>query len=119
MAGTLSLISESAPSNWVLGGVKRARKLKNAVQIITMRFNDPLQSEGQNQKWTTIGPSGYMHAFFVFSKIGKKFGGNLCTKKIVNTCLFFFAVNACTKKSSNRVIFFCGKRVYKKNRQAV
>ena len=47
-------------------------KLKNALQIITRRFNDLLHSVGQNQKWTTNGPSGYMHAFFVFSKIGKK-----------------------------------------------
>ena len=30
------------------------------VQIITRRFNDPLQSGGQKPNWTTSGPSGYM-----------------------------------------------------------
>ena len=74
MARTLWLVPESASSTWVLeGGGGRARKLKNALQTITRRFNDPLQSVGQNQEWTTSGPSGYMHAFLLFSKIGKDF----------------------------------------------
>ena len=55
------------------GGIMRAKKLKNALQLITSRFNHPLRRVGQNQKWTTSGPSSYMHAFFVFSKIGKKY----------------------------------------------
>ena len=91
MAGTLSLIPESAPSTWVLGGggIRRARKLKNALQIITRRFNDSLQSVRQNQKWTTSEPSGYMHAFFVFSKIG---GGDAvsCVQQIIMSCNFIF-----------------------------
>ena len=40
------------------GGVKRARKLNNALQIITRRFNDPFHR--QNQQWPTSGPGGYI-----------------------------------------------------------
>ena len=108
MARTLSLIPESAPSTWLLGGggVGRARKLKNALQIITRQFNDPIQSVRQNQKWTTSGPSGYMHAFLIFSKIGGKNAVSRVQKKIVKSCRFCFAANACTKKSSSHVIIF-------------
>ena len=55
-----------------------------------------------------------MHAFFVFSKIGKKDCGKSCTKKLSSRVIFFCGKRVCKKKSSNRVIFFCGKCVYKK-----
>ena len=34
--------------------------LKNALQIISRRFNDLLQSKGQIQKWPTRGRMGYI-----------------------------------------------------------
>ena len=133
--GTLSLIPKVhlQLGCWGGGGIRRARKLKNALQIITTRFNDPLQSVGQNQKWTTSGPSGYMHAFFVFSKFGGNFAVSRVKKKkncqvmqfyffavnrvqkIIKLCNFIlFAVNACTKKivkSCNFILFFAVIRV--------
>ena len=84
MAGTLSLIPESAPLTCVLGGGGQEGKEAQAAS-----------ERGTKSKWTTSGPSGYMHAFF--SKIGKK-----------------IEVSRVQKKSSSCVIFFCGKRVYKK-----
>ena len=62
MAETFSLIPKNATSTWVLGGGggQRARKLKNALQINTGRFNDMLHSGKQNQKWPTSGQGGYI-----------------------------------------------------------
>ena len=82
---------------WGGGGIRRARKLKNTLQIITRWFNDPLQSVEQNQKWTISGPSGYMPAFFVFSKIGEKKIAVSCVQKNRQDLYFFFCGKSCTK----------------------
>ena len=83
MATTLSLIPESAPLTWVLGGggVRRARTLKNPSKLSPGGSMTHFKGGGQNKNGPIRGPSGYMHAFFVFSKIGIFFCGKRCTKK--------------------------------------
>ena len=100
VAGTLSLIPESAPSTWVLGrrgggGVRTARKLKNALQIITNPFNDPLRDKIRSGP--QLGPvATCMHVLFSVS-LGKFFVVSRVQKKLSCRVIVFFLRKLCTK----------------------